>query len=377
MSVPPPPTGVAVPPPPPAAVPTAPTATGAVAAVKPGGIALDMSDLFGPPKSNARKSLPPWERRKGKTPPQPPSAQPPLSAVTTASNLVLFTAKGSSYPSLPSLLPPTSAQGGEALQSMWSLAPHSQPAASAGVPAPAKPTPQSSAAGPLAQEVLTPINPPAVRIPVSDMPEVPTPPPPPPSQLQPQPPGAPGPVPIPPAAAPLSADGAPAPPVPPSTQPVVSVAATAEVTPSGPLLPTPSISVVAPRVVFQNEEHQVVVAPMRPIPQRHMPHDISAAAKKTRQSGSKAGTKEKNDNNILWVNRYDLQPSPSCAAELHHTHPLALYASTSTTRRQWTSAGVVNSAKANSSWRGVHWQHTDVHRYIARRYFGSPPPTEQ
>ncbi|KAH9578310.1 hypothetical protein LSM04_001644 [Trypanosoma melophagium] len=30
----------------------------------------------------------------------------------------------------------------------------------------------------------------------------------------------------------------------------------------------------------------------------------------------------------------------------------------------------------NESWRGVYWEHLDVHRYIARRYRGKPPPIE-
>ncbi|CAJ1035158.1 hypothetical protein Q4I32_007019 [Leishmania shawi] len=124
----------------------------------------------------------------------------------------------------------------------------------------------------------------------------------------------------------------------------------------------PTCTVITPHAVFQEEEQKVVVSPLPPVPPREAKKVPSAAA------GS-AGN---------WRNRYDLQPSPSSGAAQHYgSEPLATNAATSSTRWQWTSNAVINSPKPMSNWRKTYWQHVDVHRYVARRYFGAPPPLEQ
>ncbi|RNF09823.1 uncharacterized protein Tco025E_06930 [Trypanosoma conorhini] len=44
-------------------------------------------------------------------------------------------------------------------------------------------------------------------------------------------------------------------------------------------------------------------------------------------------------------------------------------------RYLWRPAPTSESI-ASESWRGIYWKHVDVHRYVARRYRGNPPPIE-
>lgn len=129
-----------------------------------------------------------------------------------------------------------------------------------------------------------------------------------------------------------------------------------------PPLLSPMLTVLAPHVVFQGDEQQWVVPPLGPVPSSKRKKVLSAAV-------ASAGS---------WHNSYDLKPSPSFDAAQHDgSEPLVTPAATSSTRRQWTSNAVINSAKAKSNWRETYWKHVDVHRYVARRYFGAPPPLEQ
>ncbi|GET91869.1 hypothetical protein, conserved [Leishmania tarentolae] len=122
------------------------------------------------------------------------------------------------------------------------------------------------------------------------------------------------------------------------------------------------LTVLAPHVVFQGDKQPWVVQPLGPVPPSKRKKSLSTAV----------GSEGK------WCNRYDLQPSPSFDAEQHDgSEALITYAATSGTRRQWTSNAVINSTKTKSNWRETYWKHVDVHRYVARRYFGSPPLLEQ
>ncbi|KAK7196927.1 hypothetical protein NESM_000635000 [Novymonas esmeraldas] len=417
----PPPPGAVVPVPP-ASVPVPPAAVSApVSAVKAGGVALDMSDLFGPPKNAARKSIPPWERKA--VTPTPPSASvgnsPPLPTIISVESLspptlvssippvstglpkklILGASTGASYPSLSSLPPATVPPAQPSANAPVAVTRKSLPTASLITsPTPAVPLPQQAhlssdmAASPggapppppptMVVTPLPPAPPPpphavaAVVVPSS----VAAPPPPPPASVVPL--AAVAPASAPPPPVPVTAQGV----VPPAPTPAAATAAVVSEKAASPPLPTPSPAavaatarvvretmrelrphlpppahvVIAPHVVFQGKVQHVVVPPLAAVPPG-----------RTTKSATVADVAD------VWFNRYDLQPSPSTGvAQNHGSHPLSMYAATSSTRRQWTSDEAVNSAKSKSSWRGAYWQHVDVHRYVARRYFGAPPPVE-
>ncbi|CBZ29926.1 conserved hypothetical protein [Leishmania mexicana MHOM/GT/2001/U1103] len=390
---PPPPAGVVVPPPPPviipvppAAVPASPSAAASTEAnvVKPGGVALDMSSHFGPQKNVPKKSLPPWERKKlsaalSGSSPRADNSTPPPGPVDATSG-----------PLPPAAVPlPQTAVNAPAVVTRESLSTASLTAS----PQPCAPPSYTSAMSGAAVAHTGVASPPVVSVP----------PPPPPVHLvvQTVPSSAattaapPLPRPTPDAQAPLPAPasattGASTLPLPsPSVNQSATVAAAA--IPQGAAQPTlstsspaaiaatdhivqetmwelrpyllsPMLTVLAPHVVFQGDEHQWVVPPLGPVPPSKRKKAPSAAV-------VSAGG---------WYNRYGLQPSPSFDAAQHDgSEPLVTYAATSGTRRQWTSNTVINSAKAKSNWRETYWKHVDVRRYVARRYFGAPPPLEQ
>ncbi|KAG5494312.1 hypothetical protein GH5_02325 [Leishmania sp. Ghana 2012 LV757] len=415
------PTMVAVPP---TSAPSSPNAAVAAApnGVKPGGVALDMSNIFGPPKNVAKQSLPPWVRKKldathcGSSPSAENLTPPPESvAVRPKSPLV----SAVTAPALAAGLPNTLVQhsnAGATDPSQPSLPPAADVLTQPVGNAPVAVTRKS-----LSSESLITSSAPAAPLPSAsvmgsgDTAAPSAPPPPPPAAVPPPPPGRPvvevapscpdsTTAPFPPvsfAASPLprTLPDAPTPPpapvaaaacaseLPPPASgvhqsPTVAAAATLRAVQSAmpassptpitttshivqdpmhgsrPRLPTPTVSVIAPHVVFQGQEQMVVVSPLAPVPPGEGKKVPSPAV------GS-AGN---------WYNRYDLQPSPSAGFAQHcGSGPLV----TSTTRQQWTSSAVINSAKPKSNWRETYWQHVDVHRYVARRYFGAPPPLEQ
>lgn len=389
---PPPPPGVVVPPPPPPAAvpapPSAPVSGGAAVpnVVKPGGVALDMADLFGPPKTGAKKSLPPWERRKGSTPPT--GATPKTGNSPRPSGPLSLNSQSPPPPSslAGKVLLRVNAEG--SFSSLSSLAPASVPQQQQ------PPGDGANLPMPVVRKSL-----PHVTLPMSD-PNTKTPPPPPPSSIPPPPcvpvpsnaAGAPvaptQPAPLPPASAPASLPPAsvPAPlaaPLPtpgtaatgaaapaaglalPAPSPT-AVAATAQIVQETlrelrPHLPPPTRTVIAPHVLYQGKQQQVDVSPLGPVPARKGKKSAAAPP----------------EPRVVWHNRYHLQPSPSSpAARFSNCHAHTDCAATSSTRKQWTAQCIVNSTKAKSDWRGAYWQHVDVHRYIARRYFGEPPPVE-
>ncbi|KAG5469398.1 hypothetical protein LSCM1_02615 [Leishmania martiniquensis] len=426
---PPPPSGVVVPSPTPemlavqpVSVPAASNAAAAAAAgeVRPGGVALDMSNLFGPPKNVAKQSLPPCLRKKLVTSnsgasPSAATATPPPEVVATASKSP--PASAATRPALAAGLPNTLVDqrsvevNNPSLSSLPSAADVlPQPVVNAPVavmrkslpieslitsPLPSALLPNASGMGSVATAALSapplPLDsvslPPPGRPVVEAVPSLAD------STAAPLPLGSSAASPVPrtttdaltPLPAPVSsATGASAlpPPAPvgqsppvaeaakpqgtvQSTQPTSSSAAikatahTEQEPVCGPRppLPPPAFSLIAPHVIFQGKEQQVVVPPLAPVPWREKKLPGAAV-------GS-AGT---------WYNRYDLQPSPSSVFAQHYgSGPLV----TPTTRQQWTSNAVINSAKAKSNWRETYWRHVDVHCYVARRYFGAPPPLEQ
>ena len=407
-----------VPPPPPGVVvPTPPAATPAVKVAKPGGVALDMSDLFGPPKTGVKKILPPWERKKKTPPPNAPKsvsddplAPPPPSltgAASTTSPLppgqttqpcsadaakkpVFKSTAEASYPSLSS--PPSVQGGGTGASSPGPNAPvavtcksvptshltASQPSPSSmpvasvmtSLPQPTGgtmataaalphvtllptvvPVPASASAGTASASVANPVS--AQQAPASATP--------------PQPPSASGPT----AAAIAPAATAP-------SNPAVAVAQPAAAAPPMPgsdpaalavtarivedalrdmrmHLVTPTQRVVAPHAVFQGREQKVEVMPLGPVPPKRK-MGRSTAAKAT---GNTCVDSPESD---TWHNVYDLQPSPSC----HLAFRQGRFATTS----------VTGMHPAKREWHGAYFHNVDVHRYIARRYFGEAPLVE-
>ncbi|CCW63125.1 unnamed protein product [Phytomonas sp. EM1] len=71
---------------------------------------------------------------------------------------------------------------------------------------------------------------------------------------------------------------------------------------------------------------------------------------------------------VGWKNVYDLQPSPS--ATFPHSDRGSVSATTSLTERARMRGS------DTEKWRGGYWKNVDVHRYIARHYFGEPPKKE-
>ncbi|KAG5493547.1 hypothetical protein JIQ42_01918 [Leishmania sp. Namibia] len=427
----PPPSGVVVPPSmptmvavPPTSAPASPNAAVAAApnGVKPGGVALDMSNIFGPPKNVPKQSLPPWVRKKlaathSGSSPSAENLTPPPESVAVKPKLPLVSAV--TGPALAAGLPNTLVQhtnAGATDPSRPSLPPAAdvltQPVGNAPVAATRKS---------LSTELLITSSAPAAPLSSASVmgsvaAAAPSAPPPPPAAVPPPPPGRPvvevvpscpdsTTAPLPPvsfAASPLPRTIPDAPTLPPA--PVAAAACASELPPSAPgvhqsptvaaaatpqravqsALPassptanastshivqdpipgsrprllTPTVSVIAPHVVFQGQEQMVVVSPLAPVPP-------SERKKVPSPPVGSAGN---------WYNRYDLQPSPSTGFAQHcGSGPLV----TSTTRQQWTSSAVINSVKPKSNWRETYWQHVDVHRYVARRYFGAPPPLEQ
>ncbi|CAJ1992110.1 hypothetical protein conserved [Leishmania donovani] len=398
---PPPPAGVVVPPPPPAIIPVPPAAvpaspnaaSGAEAnVVKPGGVALDMSNHFGPQKNVPKKSLPPWERKKLATPisgssPRADNSTPPPGPVDATSKPLspaavplphtavnapaVVTRKSLSTASLTTSPQPYAPQS-------YTSAMSSAATADTGVPPPpvVSVPPPPPPVHPVVQAVPSSAATTAAPLPLVSS-------------------SAPPPRPTPDAQAPLPAPasattGASTLPLPsPSVSQSATVAAaaipqgTAQPTLSAsspaavaatdhivqeamrelrPYLLSPMLTVLAPHLVFQGNEQRWVVPPLGPVP-------LSKRKKAPSAAVASAGS---------WHNRYDLQPSPSFDAAQHDgSEPLVTSAATSSTRRQWTSNAVINSAKAKSNWRETYWKHVDVHRYVARRYFGAPPPLEQ
>ncbi|KEG07533.1 hypothetical protein DQ04_09521020 [Trypanosoma grayi] len=94
---------------------------------------------------------------------------------------------------------------------------------------------------------------------------------------------------------------------------------------------------VVPHVVWYNEQIQHVAVP----PARVAPSKDVRSLRELRGKGNQMKPSLR-----TFANRYLWQPAPS--AEITAREP----------------------------WRGVYWQHVDVHRYIARRYCGNPPPIE-
>jgi hypothetical protein len=415
--VPPPPPGVVVPTPP-VATPSATDSTASPASppakvVKPGGVALDMSDLFGPPKTGAKKALPPWERKQ-KTPPpgapktasDDPLAPPPAAARTpptsttnkspplpgkptqpfstgVASKLVFKSTAETSYPSLSSFPAPGADVGA---------------ASTAGANAPAMVTRKTTPCATLVSSLVRPAPPPVET--VLTVPEVTSTPAP--QAMG----GLPAVVPVPasvgappplPTSNPVTAAALPT--YPPTLtapqQPATSTAApgiatiaaapspaTAATQSSPPLLgndpaaraasvriveaalremrmhlATPSHTVVAPHVVFQGKEQAVAVMPLGPVPPRvKTAKAVVSQATTATPSGFSAHAPR------MWHNKYDLQPSPSCPPAYLHGHPTAM--------------SMLGGKSTQRDWRGAYFHKVDVHRYIARRYFGEAPPVE-
>ncbi|KAG5469744.1 hypothetical protein CUR178_01883 [Leishmania enriettii] len=416
------PTMVAVPP---TSAPASPNAAVAAApnGVKPGGVALDMSNIFGPPKNVANQPLPPWVQKKlaathsGSSPTVETLTPPPESVAVKSKSPLVSAVTG---PALAAGLPDTLVQHTNA--GATDLSVPSLPPAADVLTQPVGNAPVAVTRKSLSTESLITSSAPAVPLPsASVMGSVATaapsaPPPPPPAAVPPPPPGRPvvevvpscpdsTTAPLPPVsfeASPLprTIPGAPTPPpapvaaaacateLPPPApgvhqSPTVAAAATPQravqsalptssptaiattshivqepIPGSRPRLPTPTVFVIAPHVVFQGQEQMVVVSPLAPVPpseRKKVPSPVVGSA------GN-------------WCNRYDLQPSSSAGFAQHWSSgPLV----TSTTRQQWTSSAVINSVKPKSNWRETYWQHVDVHRYVARRYFGAARPLEQ
>lgn len=149
-------------------------------------------------------------------------------------------------------------------------------------------------------------------------------------------------------------------------------------------------TVVAPRILcFNGEPQTVLVAPIKKPARPPKSTAVSTATSERSVAGRRPSRTPKKASSastapeaeITWRNRFDLQPSPSAGALLHHTHPLVTLATTSST--SWDARGqrrprpVAGGTGQEDRWRGVHWKHVDVHRYISRQYFGLPPPLEE
>ncbi|EAN94574.1 hypothetical protein C3747_7g505 [Trypanosoma cruzi] len=90
---------------------------------------------------------------------------------------------------------------------------------------------------------------------------------------------------------------------------------------------------------------------------------------------------------VLWYNKQiqHISAKPSCGAvseavsSLRVRHSDEHRASPSMyppkNRYLWQPAPLSENI-ASESWRGTYWKYVDVHRYIARRYCGNPPPKE-
>ncbi|KPI85242.1 hypothetical protein ABL78_5695 [Leptomonas seymouri] len=405
--VPPPPPGVVVPAPP-AVTPATAAAAAPVpppAKVKPGGVALDMSNLFESPKTGAKRTLPPWERKKKSmlsgasksatdaplTPPAKPTAEKPLSLpgqpmqslVPGVSSPATFKVVAErSYPSQSSLPSSTTETGAlnaglNAPAAVVSKSPianlatpplhSSQPpvvSALAGALQPAANTapgvaPAASLSLPAASSALAasvPARAPAPSLPAAGAPLPATAtgaPPPATAAARPQPGNA---------VEPAAAAAKPSPPLPGSDP--TALAASARIVEEALRdmrmhFLTPSHTVVAPHVVFQGKEQEVVVMPLRPVPPKKKTGKSATAKKRPSSTSPAASTTAASG---VWYNEYDLRPSPSCNPAYQQRHAVATRAAGASSTRQ--------------EWRRAYFQNVDVHRYIARRYFGEPPPME-
>ncbi|KPA76627.1 hypothetical protein ABB37_07487 [Leptomonas pyrrhocoris] len=378
--VPPPPPGVVVPAPP-AATPAPSAASTAVKVVKPGGVALDMSDVFGPPKTGAKKSLPPWELKKKSPSPgaakhasddslNPPadvaarSSSPPVPGQTVwpsakvAGKIVFKSTAERSYPSLSSL--PTAGSGADAANAPAAATRKSLPNAFFTA------SPNRSSSPPLASVRASTVLPAATvtAAPAASLPHV--------TWLS-----TAGPVPAGADAvaqstlASAAATGVPPQPGATATQPSppqpssdpAARAASARIVDEAVRdirlhLATPSHPVVVPHLLFQGKEQVVVVPPLGPVPPKKK-NEKAVTAKGKSSSVSSATTATAPG---TWHNAYDLRPSPSCDPEYHRCYSCT------------TCAAGGRSTKP--AWRRGYFQNVDVHRYIVRRYLGEPPPVE-
>ncbi|CAD2217724.1 hypothetical protein ADEAN_000520400 [Angomonas deanei] len=124
-------------------------------------------------------------------------------------------------------------------------------------------------------------------------------------------------------------------------------------------------------------EEQAMVVPPYPVPKevKESFYEVrrgASTAKGGKETTTKAGKEAESvcPTSVVWRNQYDLQPSPSASVHFR-SRTIASNAACSSTY-------VPNKRPAaEESWRGLQWRHTDVHRYVARRYFGNPPPAEQ
>lgn len=176
--------------------------------------------------------------------------------------------------------------------------------------------------------------------------------------------------------------------------------------------PPTTQTVVAPASVFltYNSQVQRVVAP--PVVATVAPPRRSLLSASSRGGGGcsvqqqrqvQLAQQQEQQQQTVWRNSYSLRPSPS--AHLHHTHSLAAHSqatATTTTATTTTAAthnsngavataaatirptagtsgssGIVSCSRGGGGWRGGCWKDVDVRRYVARRYFGRPPPVEK
>ncbi|PBJ71819.1 hypothetical protein TcG_01228 [Trypanosoma cruzi] len=90
---------------------------------------------------------------------------------------------------------------------------------------------------------------------------------------------------------------------------------------------------------------------------------------------------------VLWYNKQiqHISAKPSCGAVSEAVSSLRVRHSDEhraipsmyppKNRYLWQTAPSSENI-ASESWRGTYWKYVDVHRYIARRYCGNPPPKE-
>lgn len=353
MSVPPPPVAFVPPPPPVATVPMAPPApVPTVSKGSPGGGAVDGSRVFVPMGANPQ------------SPPSVPRANAVVAATPTmARPIAVPAALNESFPSLNSNL---------LVEERHAAVGHSC-TGSAGTPIVLQP-PGTTAPMPQRTNPPTTTPPPPSVPPVTVLPT-------PPVALAPSNPAVLAALPLP-TASPTG--GSPAmgytAPVPVATGQLPATAPLASAPPPTVTVPTAVVSptvhmVVPPTAAFQvNSIHVRVVDPVPPVraaPPRPSPtlrkKGCMAPVPKGKHSKKKSEPQQPPLSTL--PNRYDFQLSPS--THLHHTHPLANYAATSSTR------GATSERRSDEAWRGVYWQGVDVHRYIARQYFGVPPPIEK
>ncbi|CCW66219.1 unnamed protein product [Phytomonas sp. Hart1] len=150
-------------------------------------------------------------------------------------------------------------------------------------------------------------------------------------------------------------------------------------TTSSSLIITPPLHVcIAPRtLVMNNEVHTVVIPPASTtvlLPRHSAQHKRKsqnfrgskppAATGVTKDKLTAKAIQKETQEQLMWENLYDLRPSPS--ATFHHIDPESTCGSE-------LFIGHTRIRSSDEKWRGVYWKHVDVHRYIARHYFGEPP----